>query len=886
VTGETASRGGPRPVRTKITAPAFGPEALRRPAVDELLDRNARVTVVVGPAGFGKTTAVATWAAAQAVPVAWYTVDAFDARPSVFWGHLAAAVAQAGRPPATGGDADDRSDGDGDGWGTWPEPGSEVAGLLGALGPEPDPMVVVVDDLHLVEDATVLEQLAYFVQRAPAALRFVVVARVRPALPWGRWAVRGMLAELPEQVLAMGVAEAAALVRASAEGELADELVDQVVDAAAGWPAALRLAGLMLGRPGRGAPPAGFVLARDRLFFEFVADEVLAGLPTEVRDAVVLLSLLDDLDPQRCESLCGVADGAELLRGLERRGLPLAELDPLAHGYRFHALFRDVLATELARTRGSELAALHARAAQAELAAGDEPAAVRHLIAAGDLDAAFRIVFAPLGELYRTGSMQRMADWIDRFPTDFVASSAERSAAFALAMAYLGRRQDAELWSRLADDIAVEPSMRLDVSLTLPRLMLALDRGDTDVARAEVAALRARHGAEVLDRDRESQMHTVMAVASLVDERLEDADHWVGAMVRWPDTAERVRAVGQPTRAAWSAFLQGALDRSAALARDALDAGGEAGRAALHALIELYSLQAALALERFDLDEAETWTARAAELVESMHPCLHVHLVERVAVAVVEARAGVEAALTVLTASAASVASTVPPEIGRRVQLLIADLEARAGRTAAAARRLTVLPPSPRRALVAARIAALAGRPEAVETELAALPGLAVPGGAVGSGGVVGAGAVPRAVRIEAELLRARVAPGSGALARALDAGARDGYVWTFRREGPALTGAVNRAVAAGGGLQDTLLGKSLRAPARRLAEAVVELSEAEQRVLQFLPTHRSFVEIAGELYVSVNTVKTHVRGIYRKLGVSLRSDAVRRAEEFGLLDD
>jgi len=124
-----------------------------------------------------------------------------------------------------------------------------------------------------------LEQFAYFVGRAPASLRFVLIGRVAPSLPWGRWAVRGGLTEVPESMLVMDAAEAAQLVRRAASGVPADTAVEAVVAAASGWPAALRLGGVALGAiadTDRHAAPA---LARDRLFFDFVAGEVLAALP-------------------------------------------------------------------------------------------------------------------------------------------------------------------------------------------------------------------------------------------------------------------------------------------------------------------------------------------------------------------------------------------------------------------------------------------------------------------------------------------------------------------------------------------------------------------------------------------------------------------------------
>ena len=844
-----------RVVRTKILVPTCDDGVLRRLRVESLLDRGKRITTVFGPAGFGKTMAVAKWASRRRTPVAWYTIDAFDNRPSVFWRHLRAAIDHSHRRPTDDSVAARPLDG-----------GQFAESLLESLGAEPETTIVVLDDLHLVGDPDVLEQLTYFIERAPDAFRFVLIARVRPDLPLGRWAVRSLVAEVPEAQLSMDPVQAAALVRSVAETEVSDDLVDWLIASAEGWPAALTLGGQILGRTGRRPSGVPSLTSRQGLFFEYVVGEVLSGLRDEVRAAALRLSLLDELDPRRCELLCGVNDGAALLGELARHGAPMVALDPAAGAWRFHALFREVLVTELERSSASRLADLHACAAEAELTVGDAPAAVRHLIAAGKLDEAFRIVFAPLAEMYRNGSIRQMNDWIDLFPVDFVASSAERSAVFALAMAYLDRRKDYDLWVKQAHDLAGDPAPDLDVSLTLPRLLKALDVGDTDTVRSEVAQLRERQGAEVLDRSRDCHTHTIIAIASLVDERMSDAAYWVNSILRWPDMPERVRAVGQPTRAAWEAYLRGALAESTRISRSVLAAGADAGRASQHVLIELFSLQALLSLERFDLDEADHWTERAQTLIESMPPSLHRYLVDRAVIAVVEARRGPHAAIAAVGNCTRAV---LPPAVARRYQLLTAELEARAGRSVSAARRLATLPVSPRATLVRARLAVQAGKVDQAVAELDSLPAM---------------GEFPRSQFIESGLLRAQITADPDALHSALDAGILRGFAWTYLREGDNLDELLRHATTTNPPWRESVLSRALHVPMSAPTLSVPDLSSSELRILQMLPSHRTMAEISDDMFVSVNTVKTHVRGLYRKLQVSNRSEAVLRATEIGLI--
>lgn len=844
-----------RAILTKIMIPACDDGALRRLRAESVLGRGKRVTTVIGPAGFGKTMAVSKWASRECAAVAWYTIDAYDNRPSVFWRHLKAAIDHAHHQPYDENEIERPPDG-----------GSFADPLLHAIGPKPEATVLVLDDLHLIEDRGILEQLAHFIERAPDEFRFVLIARVRPGLPIGKWVVRGLVAEVPETLLLMDDVQAATLVRSIAETKVSDELVELLIASADGWPAALSLGGQILGRLGRRVDARRSLTARQGLFFEYVVGEVLSGLSDEVREAALLLSLLDDLDPQRCELLCGVSDGRELLRDLAQHGAPMVALDPSADGWRFHALFREILAAELKRSSGPRLAALHNRVAEVELHVGNAPAAVRHLVAAGRLDEAFRIVFAPLAEMYRNGSIQQMNNWIDLFPSDFIASNAERSATFTLAMAYLDRRNDYNLWLKQAHDIATDPSPELDVALTLPRLLQALDNGDTDTVRTEVTALRERQGGDVLDRSRDCHVHTVAAIASLADEHLDDSSYWVKAILRWPDMPERVRMVGQPTRAAWEAYLRGKLGESTRIARGVLDEGADAGRAAMHVLIELYSLEALLALERYDLDEADHWAERAQKIVEPLPPSLHRYLADRSTLAVTEARFGAHAAAA---AVGNCMRGSIPLALSCRYQLLTAEFNARAGMSLSAARCVAVLPESPRATLVNARLAAQAARADQVEAELSKLPGV---------------DELPMARWLEAELLRAQVAPGSAALDRALDAGTREGFVWTYLREGDVRNELLRRATTGAEPWRDTPLAHALLNSVSAPVTAVPALTHTELQVLQFLPSHRSMAEISKEMFVSVNTVKTHVRALYRKLRVTTRSEAVHQATELGLI--
>ncbi|MSO88039.1 MAG: hypothetical protein EXQ71_11065 [Acidimicrobiia bacterium] len=853
--------GQPVILGVKVRLPVGVGPVFRRLLVEAVLSGGHRVTAVIGAAGFGKTTAVALWAAQVDEPLAWLTVDPIDNVPGPFWRYLAAAFEQT--PLLSGSTFTATPTGP-------PGDGESLASdLLRRLGPDPLPGVIVIDDLHHITDALLLEQLRFFIERAPSTLRFVLVARSRPGLPWGRWAARGELGDVGEDLLRMDDDEATELVSRVAPREMSAATKSTIVAVAAGWPAAVRLAAVAVGAGELPERAALELVIGDRQLFDLVATEILASLPQDTRDLVRLLSLLDDLDPRRCELLLGVTDGAGLLDRLAAAGIPMVALDPNVPSYRLHALFRDVLIADLARTRDAELPALHRRTAAVENEVGNPAGAFRHLIDAGDLEGAYQLFWALLSDAYRSGSRRRGAEWVDLLPPNFIGTDASRAAAYSTALLWIRRPVEAGRWHRIACELAgADTTATEDTEMALTPVFHALDVGDTDEVRRLVGQLAARHGPDFSRSDREALLSTAMAIAALVDEA-PDARTWVEAIADRPDLPERVRDVAHPTRAAWELFQRGRLDEAQALASTVLDAGAEDGTVPVHAATELFSVLALLHLERLELDDAEHWARRAVDSASMMPPSLHQWLATSSSIAVIEARSGAAAALATLQGWNQP---NIPVAVAARIRLSAAEIEARAGSGIVARRWLDGLDETPRVRLVRARIALGRNLPHHVRRELNEL------------------GHLPLARRIEADLLRARLGPGSGAMVEALEAGAGAGFLWTYLREDPETVSALRDAVLKNPSARYQPLGLHLlsnsRPSAHNTARALPQsLTAAELAVLRELQLHRPYREVAAELNVSVNTIRTHAHAIRRKLGVSSRLEAVRRAVELGLLD-
>jgi LuxR family maltose regulon positive regulatory protein len=850
----------PRFAPTKIHPPAVDERLQRRPRLDDLLDSSERIALVVAPAGYGKTIAVAQWAERCPDPVIWFTIDAQDRPAARFWTYVATAVARA--VPHLGDETIRAID-------EWAVDGIDMATvLLAELGQRSEPTVMVFDDVHHITDAAIIEQLEFFIERAPPSLKIIVITRTDPPYPVARWRVQGLLSEIRQADLELRPNEAAGLLSGVPFLTLDASTRDRLIDHTGGWPAALHLAALSVSGREDADRYVREDLESDRMLFDFVVGEVLERLPTEDRGAVLALSMLDDIDATRCELLTDCTSGDALLRRLVRIGLPIVSLDAGRRTFRFHALFRELVQLELKLRDAPRVVDLHRRAARAERASGDASAVVRHLLAAGDHQEAFDVVFGPVWELYRAGATRELAAWLDQFPFDVLPRDPARIVTFATALGLVGRLDEASRWNELAAPlITVDDEIR--DGLVLSRVLVDLGRGDTAAIHLVVDHLSPEAFHRTTREDPQARMPTVLAIAHLVDGAVAPAARWVDAIAAGPTPPERLRAVGYPARRAWLAFERGDLEDAQQLADRTLAAAGPEARGAANAMIELHMVKALVAAERGDVDQADLSADRAMELATTLGAPLYILLAHGARLAAVEARSGSQATLS---AAVQLVRTDAPRPVRDRYGLLIADLAARAGQWVEAERHLEDLPPSPTRLLIDARVAI----------------GLHRSAQAAGLLDEMDTAGWPRRRLIQFEVLRHTGQVGDTShLQRALELGVTRGFVTSYARERCIHGATLRQLVEADPRWRGFPLATALRSqPTSSEPDRFVlveALSKRELEVLQMLPTHLTTVEIAQLMFVSAHTVRTHIRVIYRKLAVSSRSEAVRRAAALGL---
>src|SRR6266545_5830159 len=374
-------------LRSKITKPSLPDWLVSRSRIEKRIAQGVQgpLTVVSGPPGAGKTMAIASWAAnCGPRPVAWVTLDDYDNEPRIFWSYVVEALHQAG--VAVSGAAATLAQGEATGY-------VFLLRLASALAANDPPMILVLDDLHLLSEPTTLGGLAYVLRNARSGFHLVVASRIDPLLPLHHYRLTGDLTEIRASDLAFSVPEAA-LLMAQHGITLPAESLEYVTMRDEGWAAGLRMAAMSMdGHP----DPEQFVknfVAEDSAVAGYLVEEVLNTQPADLRNLLLATSILDQVNADIAGELVADEHAASALPALAGAN---AFVQPVGRGwYRFHSLFKDVLRLKLRREQPGKVADLHRRAARWHQLNGNLADAVRHASYADDQQLAARILIDEL----------------------------------------------------------------------------------------------------------------------------------------------------------------------------------------------------------------------------------------------------------------------------------------------------------------------------------------------------------------------------------------------------------------------------------------------------------------------------------------------------------
>jgi ATP/maltotriose-dependent transcriptional regulator MalT len=463
-------------ITTKLFKPSLRQHTVERKRLYDLLRAGCMLplTLVVAPAGWGKSTLVAEWLARDRITAGWVSLDGGDNDPMRFWRYLLLAAGQAGS--AAGAAAMRRLD----------AAGSDVLrdvlpAFVNALVAADAPLVLVLDDYHLVTSAQVHASVAMLLDRSPPQLHLILITRADPALPLSRLRVREDMAEIRAEDLRFSAVEALDFFSDRLGPRLSEQDVLQLLARTEGWAAGLQLASLRLG--GR-ADPAAFIerfTGADWQIVSYLGDEVLASQRPDIREFLLVTSVLNRMCAPLCDALTGRADGAELVSDVYRANLFVIPLDGERRWFRYHHLFGGLLRHELARTSPERPAILHRRAAQWYARHDDATEAIGHAIASGDNALSSGLVAAHWLRTFNTGQLETVRMWLDALPAELVAADASLSAARVLIALDTGRLEEVS-----AGLDAAEASGPLDDRLKFLHALHMYKTGDVGGAAARL----------------------------------------------------------------------------------------------------------------------------------------------------------------------------------------------------------------------------------------------------------------------------------------------------------------------------------------------------------------------------------------------------------------
>jgi LuxR family transcriptional regulator, maltose regulon positive regulatory protein len=866
----------------KLRIPPIQSWVVTRPRLLEILSRgvDGPLTLVSAPAGSGKTFLACCWAAANAAtyPIAWISLDEEDGQPGLFWSYVIAGLAGAGVPvsdvglPAETGAVEH----------------SLLVRLAACLWEQPQPIVLILDNAQFLATEQTSDEIDFLIRHAGPKLRIVMLSRRDPPLPLHRYRVSGSMTEVRLGQLSFTLAEVRAM-SASHGVALPDSTASSLTDRTRGWAAGLRLALLAHLPPG----DTTWLLHPDDdqgPIADYLHAEVLDVQSADVRAFLLRTSLVDRLWPSLAVALTGRQDAGRTLADLARAGGFLVSSEDVPGSYECHPLVRGLLRARLHAVAPAELPALHRAAAQ-WLADHEQPAdAIPHAAAAGDWEDAATLVIGNLAVGRLIGPDSGLAGAFAGMPPDvFGPEAATVRAALACS------RRDPETCAKhllqareLVGDGPSDHAWTLHVAVGVLEAVCGSLRGDigtTLTASSAVEALLSQapfHGVDVSD------LRAVVLLAQsgvlLLAGRLDEAAAAASGAQRLSDRpGDEYLKVASLGRLALVEALRGHLSRALERAREASSLADSSALTADRTAAAEVAL-AWVHAEQYDLRSATAHADRASLSGGIPSDAVAAGMLALVRARLCRARGDLTGALAELN----RVGSRPPADLPSWMLDMLALYRIRLGGPAATGDDALAplpsegAPANPWRVVLRAWAKVAVGDTAAASDMVATLrqqPDL------------------PVDVQVDVwqvttmgHLAKGRQDLGRDALEHGLDLAAPErlrrpvleapARLRRFLRQDPRLAERHPWLTDA-----SARRGRATTAVPHGAPPPVIEpLTNKEREVLRHLAALLSTEETARAMLVSVNTVKTHVRGVLRKLAASHRNEAVRRARELGLV--
>lgn len=896
-------------LQTKLHRPRLPQRFVTRPRlVDKLNDAtkinagafSRRLTLISAPAGYGKSTLLSEWCNQSPLAVNWLSLSASDSEVKCFWSHFVAALRTTLSIKGSAALADPESP-------TASVIESMLAEWINQVTQLPQPMVLILDDYHLIDDALVHQSLAYWLEHCPAHMHLIIASRADPLLPLSRLRGRGQLVELRTDDLQFSWQESAAFLNQAMGLNLIPQHISALQERTEGWIAGLQLAALSLqGRnPQAIAHFIGNFTGSQRFILDYLTDEVLLLQPEDVQTFMLHTCILDRLTGALCDAITGQTNGQAILEQLEKANLFVICLDDERHWYRYHNLFANILQQRLERSQPDLIPGLNLRASQWCEQNGFWTDALSYALHSRDASRVASLVARNALVMMEFSELKTLERWLNALPEEAFRDSEWINIAHAWLLTAIGQLDKVE-------PLLLHAQAGLEAHNTASESIRRGILGNLAAVRAYLCGLRGdfsktiAYAQECLEYTPEDDawMRT-WANATLAFALMQTGQHEEGEQ-KIAEAMEISRQTGAShvrvlilNNYAGVQFKKGNLPQAAAIFQEAIRMDQEhSSRAGQHLPIAgyAYSELAGIYCEWDDLEKAEAYIAEGMRISESWgEPQLltsgNLRLAE-----IRAAQRDWDGALEAISI-AQKLARGLHIHFTRRLAPFQALIHLRAGDLGSARQWADALVPD-------------AGTQNGQSGEFFSeyvLTRLELAEGQLNA-------ALSRVNRlaentqdtgelhplISAQAVQAVILDSLGHTNQALDVlrnalvtAESGGFMRTFLNLGEPLAQLLVKATTNGivNNTAQRLLEEFKYEQQLEVAKSAKTgitlaepLSERELQVLRLLAIHLTRAQIAEQLIISENTVRTHVKNIYQKLGVHTHVAAIAQAREFGLL--
>ncbi len=427
-------------IENKYSKPEINRYFISRLHLHQKLNRSLtdKLTIVIAPAGYGKTTAVIDWLGKCDLPSAWLSLDSYDNNPVQFWRYVCTALD--GFSGSISKDAE------------YVFSSLELLNanihiniLIDRLSEVQSDFLLVLDDLHLITDATILEGLSYLIDYLPPKMHLVFISRSEPELNLARHKIKGQVHRIDEEDLRFGEEEILSFYQVRGY-TLKNDDVKKVENYTEGWAAAM-VAVAMSMEDGGGTNDAIAALTRSsRDIEQYLKDEVISAWRPEKQAFAMKTCILDTLRESLCDAVTGYNNGHRMLKELGEENGFLVTLDEQKQEYRYHHLFKNILYKLLSETLPEEITNLHIRAARWFREHGLIPEAIEHLLCGSSYREAYEMIEHQIDHLIHRNDFGVLLSWIDRLPAEYRDRSFKIAAIYAVYYAEMGRYDLSKQW--------------------------------------------------------------------------------------------------------------------------------------------------------------------------------------------------------------------------------------------------------------------------------------------------------------------------------------------------------------------------------------------------------------------------------------------------------